>query len=52
MVCVAFCHVLLVPNGAPVFGLGANCGESLDEISIRMRWPSLNRLLVGQTWIL
>ena len=44
--------VPLVPNAAPVFGLGANCGKSLDEISRRMRWPGLNRLLVGQTWIL
>jgi hypothetical protein len=43
IVYVAGTVAVLCPNGSPVFGLGANCGKSLLEISNRIRSPARTR---------
>src|SRR5260370_512198 len=35
------------PSGSAVLGLTSKCGKLLLEMSIRMRCPRLNKLLVG-----
>src|SRR5439155_22176466 len=35
------------PSGSAVLGLTSKCGKLLLEMSIRIRCPRLNRLLVG-----
>ncbi len=36
------------PSGPPVLGLMSKWGKLLEEMSIRMRWPALNRFEVGK----